>query len=111
MSKQRKLSMLIRTAGRKPAKIGPDERLRIGRHASNDLVFNDGTVSRFHAVLVWDPDEDRPYVRDNESANGVEVNGKPIDERRHLDGGDTISVGDFTLSLELRAEEVQTEDG
>ena len=104
---RRNLSMFIRCPGKKPLKLEPGQRLRIGRHQSNDLVLNHGTVSRFHAVLVWDPDEDRPYVRDNESANGVEVNGDPIDERRHLNGGDSVGVGDFTLSLELRVEEAK----
>lgn len=107
MGTRRKLSMLIRCAGRKPLKLEPGQRLRVGRQASNDLVLNDGSVSRFHAALVWDPDEDRPYVRDNESANGVEVNGQPIEDRRHLNGGDTVGIGSFTLSLELRQDEPQ----
>lgn len=104
---KRNLSMWIRCPGKKPVKLEPGQRLRIGRHESNDLVLNNGTVSRFHAVLMWDPDEDRPYVRDNESANGVEVNGQVVDERRHLNGGDSVGVGDFSLSLELRSEDTR----
>lgn len=107
---KRNLSMWIRCPGKKPIKLEPGQRLRIGRHESNDLVLNNGTVSRFHAVLMWDPDEDRPYVRDNESANGVEVNGDLVDERRHLNGGDSVGVGDFSLSLELRCDDARPAD-
>jgi len=99
---KRKVSMLVRIPGRKPLKLAPGDRLRIGRHSSNEISLNDGQVSRFHAALVWDPDEDRPYVRDNESANGVELDGVVIDERAHLSGGNRVVIGSTTLSLELR---------
>lgn len=98
----RDLSIVIRCSGKKPLRLFPGQRLRLGRHSSNEYVLNDGTVSRFHAAIVWDDDEDRPYVIDNESANGVEVDGKHIEERLHLMGGNTVQVGCFTLAIELR---------
>lgn len=81
--------------------MGPGERIRIGRHASNDLVLADETVSRFHATIEWDPDEDRPYVADNGSANGLEVDGELIEEKRYLPGGNQITIGRFTLMVEV----------
>ncbi len=44
---------------------------RIGRLADNDIVIDDGTVSRYHAVIV---DTGNSFVvTDLQSANGVEV--------------------------------------
>lgn len=94
-------TLIVRCAGRKPVRVHPGQRLRIGRHASNDLVLSDDTVSRFHALIQWDPDEDRPYVQDNGSANGIEVDGDPIELKCHLPGGNRIAIGRFTLSCEV----------
>jgi pSer/pThr/pTyr-binding forkhead associated (FHA) protein len=94
-------TLIIRCAGRKPVRVHPGERLRIGRHASNDLVLSDDTVSRFHALIQWDPDEDRPFVQDNGSANGIEVDGDLIELKCHLPGGNQVAIGRFTLSCEV----------
>lgn len=94
-------TLVIRCAGKKPLRMGPGQQVRIGRHASNDLVLADDTVSRFHAVISWDPDEDRPYVEDNGSANGVEVDGDLIEVRCHLPGGNQITIGRFTVAVEV----------
>ncbi len=94
-------TLVVRCAGRKPLRMGPGQRIRIGRHASNDLVLADDTVSRFHAVIEWDPDEDRPHVVDNGSANGVEVDGDVIDVKCHLPGGNQIAIGRFTVVVEV----------
>jgi pSer/pThr/pTyr-binding forkhead associated (FHA) protein len=93
--------LVVRCPGRKPVRAGPGGRIRIGRHASNDLVLADDTVSRFHAVIAWDPDEDRPHVVDNESANGVEVDGEMIEVQSHLNGGNQVTIGKFTLVVEV----------
>jgi pSer/pThr/pTyr-binding forkhead associated (FHA) protein len=107
---ERKLSMVVRYPGkRKPLIFEPGDQLKIGRHTSNDIVFRDGTVSRFHACMVWDRDEDRPYITDNESANGVEVDGKLIDQRAYLRGNNEVTIGDFVISLELEKSEEEDE--
>lgn len=94
-------TLIARCAGKKPLRMGPGEKIRIGRHASNDLVLVDDTVSRFHAVIEWDPDEDRPFVVDNESANGVEVDGDLIEVKYHLPGGNQLVIGRFKIAIEL----------
>ncbi|MCO5169765.1 MAG: FHA domain-containing protein [Planctomycetes bacterium] len=96
-----KPTLVLRCAGKKPLRMGPGERIRIGRHASNDLVLSDDTVSRFHAAVEWDPDEDRPQIVDNDSANGVEVDGELIDARCHLPGGNQVVIGRFTIAVEV----------
>jgi len=95
--------MVLRCFGRKPLTVRPGEALRIGRHASNDLVLNHATVSRFHAVLRWDPDEDRPWIEDKGSANGIELDGEPVDGRTYVPGTNEIGIGDYLVVTEYRA--------
>jgi pSer/pThr/pTyr-binding forkhead associated (FHA) protein len=97
-----KLYIVVRCVGHKSLKLRRGQTLRIGRHQSNDLVLNDGAVSRFHCAIVWDKDEDRPWIVDNESANGVEVDGREVDGRYPLIGDNQIAIGDFTVALQLR---------
>jgi adenylate cyclase len=72
------------------------EEISIGRSSENDVVLNDFSVSRKHAILVRKDDE--WTFRDNKSTNGVRVNGKQVPEGTVKDG-DEISVGTFTLRL------------
>ncbi len=95
-------TIVIRCLGRRAVSFKRGQRLKLGRHRSNDLVINDSTVSRFHASLVWDPDEDRPYVEDHESANGTEVDGVPVEGRAYLSGDNHVTIGEFPITLELK---------
>jgi pSer/pThr/pTyr-binding forkhead associated (FHA) protein len=101
--KKDNLFITVRCMGHKAIKIRPGDTLRIGRHHSNDLVLSDGTVSRFHAAIEWDKDEDRPWVVDNDSANGVDIDDRVVDVRAPLSGDNQVGVGDFTLILQLTA--------
>jgi hypothetical protein len=68
----------------------------LGRDPSCDLVLNDVKCSRRHAVVEVGPQG--LSVRDTGSANGVFVNGKKV-ERRRLQVGDTIRLGDVILKV------------
>ena len=103
--------ILVRCAGRRAVRFRQGQRLRIGRHRSNDIVLNDSTVSRFHATLVWDSDEDRPYLEDNGSANGTEVDGLVIEGRAYLSGDNQLTIGEFPMALELRGTRPVRRDG
>jgi len=72
----------------------PDRSLRIGRSKMNQIVFDDGAVSRLHAQVTATPEG--PLLRDNDSANGTFVNGRAVKEAllRH---GDAVQVGKFVL--------------
>jgi hypothetical protein len=107
MAAKDQLYITVRCMGHKAIKIKPGETLRIGRHHSNDLVLSDGTVSRFHAAIEWDKDEDRPWITDNDSANGVDVDDDVVDGRHPLTGDNQVGVGDFTLVLQLTAPTVR----
>jgi pSer/pThr/pTyr-binding forkhead associated (FHA) protein len=65
---------------------------RIGRRATADIVLDDTTVSRRHA-LVLDRGGGAVIIADDRSLNGVFVNGERVREAplRH---GDEVRIGD-----------------
>jgi pSer/pThr/pTyr-binding forkhead associated (FHA) protein len=67
---------------------------RIGRSLAADVRFDDATVSRRHALVVWQADGVR--VLDDRSLNGVYVNGERV-EWSPLGDGDRIAIGRHTL--------------
>jgi signal transduction histidine kinase len=72
------------------------ERLTIGRDASCDVVLDDRTVSRRHALLLVGPDA--VVIEDLGSRNGTFVAGKKID-RHTISPGDTITIGSYRISF------------
>jgi pSer/pThr/pTyr-binding forkhead associated (FHA) protein len=64
---------------------------RIGRRATSDIVLDDSTVSRRHALVL--ERGDAPVIADDRSLNGVFVNGLRVREAplRH---GDEVRIGD-----------------
>ncbi|MFY9611054.1 MAG: adenylate/guanylate cyclase domain-containing protein [Blastocatellia bacterium] len=71
---------------------------RIGRLAgANDIVLNDGQVSREHAVIKLT--NQALKVVDLDSANGTFFDGKRIREHE-LKSGDTITIGKYALRCE-----------
>ena len=70
----------------------------IGRGSANDLVLDDDSVSRFHAVLKQENGD--ILVADRGSTNGVVVNGTPISAETALRHGDRVKVGIYQLKLE-----------
>ncbi len=72
--------------------------ITVGRGNANDLVLNDASVSRFHAVIKLQ--EDGVFVADRGSTNGVVVNGSRIEAESQLQGGDILHLGQYELRLE-----------
>lgn len=69
----------------------------LGRAKICDIVLNNPTVSRFHAVVVrrgkgW-------MIFDTNSKTGITVNGKKIDKKAFIYDGDIISMGTSVLSF------------
>lgn len=79
--------------------------MTIGRAAVNDIVLLDGSISRLHAMIHLE--EDRVVVADNNSSNGVVVNGKKVD-RKVLNEGDILKLGNkqilFTVETPVKDE-------
>ena len=63
---------------------------RIGRRVSADIVLDDSSVSRRHALVLERGGE--PMIADDRSLNGVYVNGRRVREAR-LHHGDEVQIG------------------
>ena len=77
--------------------IRPGQRITIGRTPRNSLVVPDRKCSRVHCEVfcgngTW-------YVRDNQSRNGVFVEGAKIEGDTVIQTGQTIAVGDFSIQM------------
>ena len=72
--------------------------ITIGRGNANDLVLNDSSVSRLHAVIKLDGNS--VVVGDRGSTNGVILNGVRIADEAELKNGDVAVVGRYELRLE-----------
>jgi pSer/pThr/pTyr-binding forkhead associated (FHA) protein len=69
--------------------------LSIGRTEDNEIVMKSESVSRCHAYLKRSSNDEWLF-QDNNSKNGVRVNGKKVNEAK-LKEGDLLVVGDFTF--------------
>ncbi|RLS54217.1 MAG: FHA domain-containing protein [Planctomycetota bacterium] len=77
--------------------IRPGQRVTIGRTPGNTLVVPDRKCSRLHCEIfhgggTW-------YVRDNQSRNGVYIDGAKIDGDTVMQIGQIIGVGDFSIQM------------
>src|SRR4051812_28550753 len=68
--------------------------MHIGRSPAADIVLDDASVSRRHAVVTRRGE--RTVILDDRSLNGVTVNGVRVSEKQLTDG-DTITVGHIEL--------------
>ena len=68
---------------------------RIGRSAVADVRLDDPSVSRRHALIVWE-DEKPLRVLDDRSLNGICINGEPV-EWGKLGDGDELAIGRYRL--------------
>ena len=76
-------------------------RVRIGRHASNDLVIDHHTVSRFHARITWPEELSRPLVEDLGSQNGTYLGGVEVRRGELAEERETIGIGAVVVQAEL----------
>jgi DNA-binding NtrC family response regulator len=93
------IGMLVQQAvgGEARSILLPDRTTRIGRHESCDIVLNDKSVSRQHALLER---RDSGYVlRDQNSHNGIRVNGVGV-AQWFLRHGDQVSFGDVLFTFQ-----------
>ncbi|MCB9558106.1 MAG: sigma 54-interacting transcriptional regulator [Deltaproteobacteria bacterium] len=78
---------------------------RIGRDADNEIVADDASVSRIHAVLTRE--DGQLVIQDLGSKNGTFVNRGRISSTRPLRVGDVVRTGDvlFCVAPHLPAED------
>jgi pSer/pThr/pTyr-binding forkhead associated (FHA) protein len=70
------------------------EVVRVGRSPANDIVLDDSSVSRRHALLTVRGDA--TVILDDRSLNGIQVNGTRVSEAA-LKDGDIVLLGHVTL--------------
>lgn len=77
----------------------------VGRVESNDVVLDDGSVSRFHAWLQLDERTGQWSLTDAESKNGTWVDGVQLaaKQRVSLRDGARLKFGDVQLDFYLPA--------
>jgi hypothetical protein len=68
----------------------------VGRGSECDLVLDDPSVTKRHAVLRWDTARRQCAVEDLGSTNGTFVNSEPIErgQKIKLSDGDSVTFGD-----------------
>ena len=74
--------------------------VRVGRSPANDIVLDDASVSRRHALLARRGEI--TFVLDDRSLNGVHVNGARVSEAPLRDG-DALLLGHVALHYVERA--------
>jgi pSer/pThr/pTyr-binding forkhead associated (FHA) protein len=62
--------------------LGTQDALMVGRLPSCDLIINDPSVSKQHAVLRWQGQAGTCTVEDLKSTNGTLVNGQALEPHR-----------------------------
>jgi len=89
--------LVLRLRDREMARVGiVKTRMTVGRDADSDLVIDNAAVSRTHVFVSYTPAGYR--VEDNESQNGIVLNGKRV-RKAPLDYGDVIAIGKFEIEL------------
>jgi len=83
--------------------LGADA-ITIGRQQGNTIQLTEKNVSRRHARLFPEPDEDAWFIEDLGSYNGVKVNGAAVEARNELKEGDVVQIGDYHLTLTENAD-------
>lgn len=72
--------------------------VRVGRHADNDIVITDTSVSRKHAILIMN--NDAILVRDLGSMNGISINGQPVTQGL-AHNGDLLQIGEVKMKVTI----------
>ena len=76
-----------------------DSETLIGRTPRSDLQVPDETVSREHAVILWE--EGVFTIEDLQSTNGIRLNGKRV-RSAELHHGDEIDIGQTRILVIFR---------
>ena len=64
----------------------------IGRNPGTDITLLDEGISREHAIVLYEDEQDRYVIEDLQSTNGTKVNGKRV-RSQALAPGDEIQIG------------------
>jgi len=82
----------------------------LGRSSTNDIVIDDGKVSRRHA-LIHKQDDAEYWMIDLGSGNGTYLNGRRVTQPTRLANGDSLQLGDHALAFRHIAHKPISEPG
>lgn len=82
--------------------------ISIGREEDNEVWLDDDTISRYHAELAWD--KGQVYVTDNDSLNGVLLNGQRIRTSQLVRAGDELEIGAHSFVMKYAAQAAIEDD-
>jgi pSer/pThr/pTyr-binding forkhead associated (FHA) protein len=99
---KRKIEIIIKNGSEEGREYVLEDVLTLGRDKKSDIVFNDDTVSRFHAKVFMEGDV--PVIVDLDSINSTFVNGQEI-KHIQLRDKDEVSIGDTTLQIKIEKKE------
>ncbi len=77
------------------------EETLIGRNPTTDVTLLDESISREHAIVVFDEETHTYSIEDLQSTNGTKVNGKRV-RSAELADGDEIQIGHTRFRFSLR---------
>ena len=97
----KRAALVIRTGGIEGTRyeLAGDETL-IGRNPTTDITLLDEGISREHAIILYDADQQCYEIEDLESTNGTKVNGRRI-RNVALNTGDEIQIGHTVFAFVL----------
>jgi len=86
--------LILQRGGNEAGRRWPLARRRviIGRHMDCDIILPDRLVSRHHAQITWDEEQQTHIVEDLRSKNKTYVNGKELADPHELVDGDEIQI-------------------
>jgi hypothetical protein len=75
--------------------------VNIGRQLTNDIIVEDKRVSRYHAQIKYQPNN-QFVIFDLGSTNGITINGTPHLRQHTLRSGDRFTIGSYDFYFERR---------
>ncbi len=73
------------------------------RQADNDIVLDDASVSRYHAIVTRDADGF--WIEDTGSKRGVFVDGERVEAQVLMAPGASIRIGDVVMRFSVGYDE------
>jgi transcriptional regulator with PAS, ATPase and Fis domain len=78
----------------------------LGRDPSCTIPLTGNEISRFHAIIQWPNADPRPLIVDQESRNGIRINGQAV-KSALLEKGDVLRIGSWISVLTHASENFQ----
>jgi hypothetical protein len=96
-------ALVFSVARREGARTAFPAAVTVGRVATNDIVLDDTSVSRFHAYLQLDERAGQWFITDAGSRNGTRLDGLLLEARKRapLHDGAELTLGDASVRFFL----------